>query len=320
MPHDHGHHQGHHQGHRLGHGHHHGAGPAGTLGAYRWAVGLNVAYVLVEIGAGLWAGSLALLADAAHNVTDVAGLLIAWLAAVLAGRAGTRSHTYGLGRATILAALANGAAILAGVVLVVWHAVERLSDPAEVPGGVVLAVSLIGVGINAGSALLFARAHAHDLNARGAFLHLVADAAVSGAVVVAAIGMIWTGWGWLDPAVAIGVSVVIAWSAWGLVREALHLGMDGVPRDIDMARLQRWLAARPGVTDVHDLHVWALSTTRSALSVHLVWQGADQDAFLRELDRELRAQFGIDHATVQIERAACAMAGAEGLCGTPALR
>ncbi|MDZ7711077.1 MAG: cation diffusion facilitator family transporter [Roseovarius sp.] len=280
--------------------------PPADLGpAFRWAVGLNTAYVIVEAAAGFLTGSLALLADAAHNLTDVAGLLIAWGAAVLAKRVGNGTYTFGYGRATILAAMLNAVAILIGVVVVIWEAAHRFTDPVTVPALTVLWVALVGIAVNTGSALLFMRAQKDDLNAKGAFLHMAADAAVSGAVVLAAAGIMATGWHWLDPMVAIAVSLLIAVTAWGLLRDSLRLELDGVPESIDQQAVADWLAAQDGVSDVHDLHIWALSTTRTALAVHLVWQGADRDAFLDQMAHDLADEFGIAHATIQIEAAPC---------------
>lgn len=280
--------------------------PPADLGpAFRWAVGLNTAYVIVEGAAGWITGSLALLADAAHNLTDVAGLLIAWGAAVLAKRAVTARHTWGLGRATILAALFNAIAILVGVGAVTWEAVQRLSDPVAVPGLTVMLVALIGIAVNTGSALLFMSARKGDLNAKGAFLHMAADAAVSGAVVLAAAGIMVTGWNWLDPAVAIAVSLLIAVTAAGLFREALHLSLDGVPFEIDRAAIADWLARQDGVQGLHDLHIWPLSTTRTALAVHLVWQGADPDAFIDRVTDALAETHGIANVTLQLEGQPC---------------
>ncbi|MGL4438245.1 MAG: cation diffusion facilitator family transporter [Bosea sp. (in: a-proteobacteria)] len=285
--------------------------PPADLGpAFRWAVGLNTAYVLVEATAGLMTGSLALLADAAHNLTDVAGLLIAWGAAVLAKRAGSAAYTFGYGRATILAAMLNAVAILIGVVVVMWEAAHRFENVVEVQGLTILLVALVGIGVNTGSALLFMKSQKDDLNAKGAYLHMAADAAVSGAVVLAAAGIMLTGWQWLDPAVAIMVSLLIAWTAWGLLRDSLRLELDGVPEAIDRQAVADWLGNQPGVSNVHDLHIWALSTTRTALAVHLVWDGADADVFLDHVTDELENEFGIGHATVQLERAPCERAGA----------
>ena len=281
------------------------ARPADLGPAFRWAVGLNAAYVLVEGSGGWITGSLALLADAAHNLTDVAGLLIAWGAAVLAKRVVTARHTWGLGRATILAALLNAIAILVGVGAVTWEAVHRLSDPVAVPGLTVMLVALIGIGVNTGSALLFMSSRKGDLNAKGAFLHMAADAAVSGAVVLAAAGIMVTGWNWLDPAVAIAVSLLIAVTAAGLFREALHLSLDGVPFEIDRAAIADWLVQQDGVRGLHDLHIWPLSTTRTALAVHLVWQGADPDAFIDRVTDALAEAHGIANVTLQLEGRPC---------------
>ncbi|MEX0971274.1 MAG: cation diffusion facilitator family transporter [Paracoccaceae bacterium] len=291
--------------------HDHNHVPPADLGpAFRWAVGLNSAYVVVEATFGFLTGSLALLADAAHNLTDVAGLLIAWGAAVLAKRVGNGTYTFGYGRATILAAMLNAVAILIGVVVVIWEASQRFTDPIEVPGLTVLLVALVGIAVNTGSALLFMKSQKDDLNAKGAFLHMAADAAVSGAVVLAAAGILYTGWQWLDPAVAIAVSVLIAWTAWGLMRDALRLELDGVPEKIDRQAVADWIGDQPGVTNVHDLHIWALSTTRTALAVHVVWQGEDADAFLDHVADELEHDFGITHVTLQVESTPCERAGA----------
>jgi cobalt-zinc-cadmium efflux system protein len=289
----------------MAHDHNH-APPADLGPAFRWAVALNTGYVMVEATAGFMTGSLALLADAAHNLTDVAGLLIAWGAAVLAKRAGTVRYTFGYGRATILAAMLNATAILVGVVLVIREASQRFHAPVEVPGLTVMLVALVGIGVNTGSALLFMASQKDDLNAKGAFLHMAADAAVSGAVVLAAAGMLYTGWQWLDPAVAIAVSLLIARTAWGLMRDALRLELDGVPESIDRQAVASFIGDQPGVTDVHDLHIWALSTTRTALAAHVVWDGPDADAFLAQVADELEHDFAIAHATIQIERAPCA--------------
>ena len=273
--------------------------------AFRWAVGLNTSYVIVEGAAGFITGSLALLADAAHNLTDVAGLLIAWGAMVLAKRVGTGSYTFGYGRATILAAMLNAIAILVGVVLVIWEASHRFGTTVDLPGATILWVALIGIVVNAGSALLFMRSQKEDLNAKGAYLHMAADAVVSGAVVVAAAGIMLTGWSWLDPVVAIGVSLVITVTAWGLLRDSLRLELDGVPENVDRQAISDWLGKQPGVSNVHDLHIWALSTTRSALSVHLVWKGDDGDELISRLSHDLNEEFGISHSTIQLETVAC---------------
>ncbi len=270
--------------------------------AFKWAVGLNAGYVLIEAAAGFATGSLALLADAAHNLTDVAGLLIAWGAVAAAKRPPSDRFSYGFGRSTILAALANGVAILLGVGAVVWEAVQRFAEPVTVPAGTILLVALIGIAINAGTALLFRESRHSDLNAEGAFLHMAADAAVSLGVVLAAIGIMATGWTWLDPLVAILVSLVIAWTAYGLLRSALGLSLDAVPPGLDRAAVEAWLKERSGAASVHDLHIWPLSTTSVALTAHLVIPGGHPgDWFLEKITEELEHQFRIGHATIQIE-------------------
>ncbi|MEX0693779.1 MAG: cation diffusion facilitator family transporter [Rhodospirillales bacterium] len=283
--------------------HNHGSAENADLSpAFRWAVALNAGYVAIELTAGLVTGSLALIADAAHNLTDVAGLLIAWGASVLATRPPSSRFTYGFGRATILAAFANAMAILIGVGAVLWEAVQRFSTPVEVPGLTILAVALVGIAINTGTALLFRKSRHGDLNAEGAFLHMAADAAVSVAVVVAAAGILLTGWVWLDPAVAILVSLIIAWTAFGLLRASLGLSFDSVPSLIDRLKVVEWLRIRPGVVDVHDLHIWPLSTTKTALTAHLVMpEGHPGDGFLDEVADALSHEFSIAHVTLQIE-------------------
>lgn len=278
------------------------AAPKNLTPAFQWAVGLNTVYVLLEAVAGFMTGSLALIADAAHNLTDVAGLLIAWAAMALAKHNPSDQFTYGLGRSTELAALANAIAILIGVGAVVWEAMGRFQTAVEVPGGTIMVVALVGIGINFGTAMLFRSSQHGDLNAKGAYLHMMADGAVSVAVVLAAGGILLTGWTWLDPAVAILVSLVIAVTAYGLVKSSLRLTLDGVPENIDKNAISEWLTNLPGVQSMHHLHIWALSTTKTALTVHLVMPDQIGNGFLEETARELAHDFNIDHATIQIER------------------
>ena len=273
-----------------------------TRKAFAWAVAFNSGFVVVEAAFGFATGSLALLADAAHNLTDVAGLLVAWGAVSLSRRRPSIRHTYGLGRATILAALANAIAILAGVGAVVWEAVHRLSEPTAVAAGTVLWVAALGIFVNTGTALLFLKDRHHDLNSRGAFLHMATDAAVSAGVVVSAIIILATGWLIVDPMAAILVSALVGWSAFDLFRSAIHLSLDGVPKEVDASAVAQWLRTLPNVSDVHDLHIWPLSTTTVALTAHLVMpQTRSGDAFLETVSEELRVRFGIDHATLQVE-------------------
>lgn len=285
------------------HDHDHSAPPVRDLTpALKWAVILNAGFVLVEAGFGFTTGSLALLADAAHNLTDVAGLLVAWGAATLARRPLTLRHTYGLGRTTILAALANAVSILVGVGAIVWEATQRFAEPTPVVAGTVLWVAAIGIVVNSGTAMLFLKDRHSDLNARGAFLHMATDAAVSVGVVASALIILRTGWLVVDPVTAIAVSLLVGWSAFDLFRSALHLSLDGVPGEMDSAAIERWLPSLPDVRDVHDLHVWSLSTTSTALTVHLVIPGGSPGGgFLDRVADELEHEFRIGHSTIQIE-------------------
>jgi cobalt-zinc-cadmium efflux system protein len=293
----------------------HAHGPteaASGTAAFRWAILLNTAFVAVEAVAGFLTGSLALLADAAHNLTDVAGLLIAWGAVALSRHAPSRRHTYGLGRSTILAALANAVLILIGVGAILWEAIRRIPEPSEVAAGVVLWVAAAGIVVNTATALLFLRDRHRDLNARGAFLHMTSDAAVSVGVVASALVILGTGWLVVDPLAAIAVSAIVGWTAFDLLRRAVHLSLDGVPEGVEVDAVERWLCSQPGVADVHDLHVWSLSTTRVALTAHLVMRDASPGAgFLAGLAAGLEQEFGIGHSTIQIECAgdtACRLA------------
>jgi len=271
--------------------------------AFLWAIVLNVTYVLVEALFGLWVGSLALLADAAHNLTDVVGLLIAWSAVVVGRRPPTGQHTYGLGRATILAALVNGIILLIAIGAIAREAIARIAGPEPVAATIVLWVAMAGIAINSATALLFFKGRLQDINIKGAFLHMAADAAVSAGVVLSALVIILTGWLVIDPIVALLVSAVVAWSAFGLLKSAIHLSLDGVPQGVNRSEIEAWLRTLPGVADLHDLHIWALSTTLYALTVHLVMPGGcPNDAFLENTVRELDSRFGIKHATLQVER------------------
>ncbi|MDP1630879.1 MAG: cation diffusion facilitator family transporter [Caulobacter sp.] len=295
--HDHDHDHGHDHGH--GHGHHHA--PADFGRAFAIGAGLNIAFVAVEATAGFITGSLALLADAGHNLSDVLGLLMAWAAVVMARLAPTARRSYGLRKGTILASLANASLLLVAVGAIVWEAVRRFGAPEPVATGPMIWVAGIGVVINTATALMFMRGH-HDLNVRGAFLHMAADAAVSLGVVVAAIAIWMTGWSWIDPAISLVIAVVIVAGTWGLLRDSLDLALDAAPRGVDPAAVRDWLAARPGVTEVHDLHIWAMSTTETALTVHLTRpQNADADQFLHDVAHGLADQFRIGHPTLQIE-------------------
>ena len=289
----------------MSHDHQHEA-PASDLGrAFLVGIGLNLAFVVIEAVFGVLAHSTALLADAAHNLSDVLGLAMAWGASALARRAPSSLHTYGFRRSTVLAALANSVLLLAAVGAVAWEAIGRFSAPTAPHGMTMMGVAAFGVLVNGVSALFFRKGAKADANVRGAFLHLVADAAVSAGVVVAG-AVVWrTGWTWVDPVTSLVVSGVVLFGTWGLLRDALHLAMDGVPRSIDLEKVRDFLHGLPKVEAVHDLHVWAMSTTEIALTAHLVvpWP-ACEPAFFGELEHELHERFGISHVTVQLDGAA----------------
>ncbi len=289
----------------MAHHHHHPEPPAPDAhhGAFALGVALNLGFVLAEAGFGLAYGSLALVADAGHNLSDVLSLLLAWGAAWLAGRPPTPRRSYGYRRATILASLLSAMLLIAALGAITLEAVERFREPAPVPGQVVIWVALTGVVINTATALLFVRGQKHDLNLRGAFLHMAADAAVSLGVVVAGVAILYTGWSWIDPALSLVIVVLVFIGTWGLLRESLALAMDSVPAHIDPAVVESYLRSLPGVSDLHDLHIWAMSTTEVALTVHLTMDTCpDNDRFLRQVAGELGSRFGIHHTTIQIER------------------
>ncbi len=296
-----GHDHGHTHGAGLGHGHHHAPRDFGR--AFAIGVSLNVAFVVVEAIYGFLANSIALLADAGHNLSDVFGLLIAWGASVLHGRAPSTRFTYGLRSTSILAALVNAIVLLIAVGAIAIEAIQRFGAPEPVAGMTIIIVAAIGVVINAVTAWLFMRGAEGDLNIRGAFLHMAADAAVSLGVVVAGIAILLTGWRWIDPAVSLIIAGVIVWGTWGLLRDSTNLAMHGVPAGIDPVEVRRYLETRSGVARIHDLHIWPISTTETALTCHLVMpDGFPGDEFLAATAEELRVKFGIGHATLQVER------------------
>ncbi len=289
-------------GHSHGHGHGHSHAPADFGHAFAIGTALNLAFVVVEAAFGIAAGSVALLADAGHNLSDVLGLLIAWGAATLAKRPASERFTYGLKSSSILAALANAILLLVAVGAILLETVQRLSDPPPVLAGALIWVAAAGIVVNGATALLFMRGRDGDLNVRGAFLHMAVDALVSAGVVVAGLLILWTGQSWIDPVVSLVIVAVILVGTWGLFRDSLGMALNGVPRGIDPARVATVLAELPGVARVHDLHIWAMSTTENALTAHLVMPaGHPGDAFLTNLQHRLDHDFGIDHATVQIE-------------------
>jgi cobalt-zinc-cadmium efflux system protein len=294
--HAHDHHRHDHGGHSHAHHHH---GPASYDRAFAIGVILNTGFVAAEVGFGLAANSMSLLADAAHNLGDVLGLLLAWGAAWLARRPPTPRRTFGYGRSSILAALINATVLLIGVGAIGIEAVQRLLAPEPVVETTVMVVAAIGIVINGATALLFMRGRENDMNIRGAFLHMASDAVVSLGVVIAALLIRLTGWLWIDPVTSLAIVVVITAGTWGLLRDSVGLAMDAVPGNVAPDAVRDYLAAQPGVSEVHDLHIWGLSTTDTALTVHLVCD--ETAARPHNMAHELQERFGIGHVTVQVE-------------------
>ncbi|MBL8200771.1 MAG: cation transporter [Chromatiales bacterium] len=289
--------------HGHGHGHDHVHGDAKGR-AFAVGVTLNLAFVAVEAGFGLWADSLSLLADAGHNFSDVLGLLAAWWAVNLARRLPSMRFTYGLRASTIVAAFANAVLLIVAVGGISWEALRRLAEPVPVGELTMISVALVGVVINLATAFMLSKGRHDDMNMRGAYLHMVADAAVSVGVAVAGVGIILTGWLWLDPVLSLAIGAVILVGTWSLFRESLRLSLHAVPAGIDAAMVMAYLQQLPGVREVHDLHVWGMSTTETALTAHLVMtSGHPGDEFLRRVAGELEAKFRIGHPTLQIELA-----------------
>ena len=285
-----------------GHGPGHAHAPVSFGRAFAVGIGLNLLFVAVEFTYGVLANSVALIADAGHNLSDVLGLVIAWIASVLGRRPPSSRFTYGLGGSSIVAALFNAVLLLVAVGAISWEAILRLAYPEPVASVTVMIVAGVGIIINGVTAWLFASGRKGDLNIRGAFLHMVADAAVSAGVVVAALVILATGWLWLDPLTSLVISGVIVWGTWSLLRDSLAMSVSGVPATIDPQAVRSFLAGCPGVTAVHDLHIWPMSTTDNALTAHLVLPaGHPGDEFLMTCATELRRRFGIGHTTLQIE-------------------
>lgn len=304
------HHHHHAHGHDL-HGHDHA--PPGHGRAFAIGITLNVAFVIVEAWYGWVSGSLALLADAAHNLSDVGGLLLAWAAFAAARLRPSDSKTYGWRRGSILASFVNAVILLVAMGSLGWEAIQRLSNPAPIAAGTVMVVAAIGVVINAATAALFMAGRKNDLNIRGAFLHMAADALVSVGVVLAGALYLWQGWAWIDPLASLLIAFVVIIGTWSLFRQSLHLLFDGVPEHIKLPEVRDCLQAIAGVASVHDLHVWAMSTAEPALTAHLVTQGErGSNDILHEAQRAIHARFGIEHITLQIEAEACAASCAPG--------
>lgn len=291
-----------HHGHAHSHSDHAHPHPEPADKRYTIAIALNLGFVVLEAVAGFAANSTALLSDAAHNLSDVLGLALAGGAAWLAKQEASSRRTYGYSKATVLAALANALVLLVACGGILWEAIGRLVAPEAVQPVFVMAVAAAGVVVNGATALLFVAGRKHDVNVRGAFLHMLADAGVSAAVIVAGAAIWLTGLAWIDPAISIAVVLLIFWGTWGLLRESLDLALDAAPAHIDVAAVRAFLADQPGVTAVHDLHVWAMGATEPALTAHLVRPEGSDDAFLAEVADGVSHRFGIGHVTLQIER------------------
>ncbi|MEO5492543.1 MAG: cation diffusion facilitator family transporter [Sphingomonas sp.] len=307
--HDHAHDHG--KGHKHSHGHGHGGHSHGPLTfdrAFAIGITLNILFVVVEFGTGFVAQSVALMADAGHNLSDVLGLCVAWAGATLARRGPSKRFTYGLKGSTILAALLNALLLLMAMGAIVFEAVQRIGQPASVKGMVVVVVAAIGILVNAATAWLFARGQKSDINLRGAYLHMAADATVSAGVMLAGLAIWWTGAAWIDPVTSIVVAALIFWQTWGLLRETVEMSLNAVPRAIDFDQVEAALKALPGVSATHDLHIWPMSTTETVLTAHLVMAVTPGDGFLTDAQAMLHERFAIGHATIQIER--------DGNCGT----
>ncbi|MFC2085801.1 cation diffusion facilitator family transporter [Bacteroidota bacterium] len=266
-------------------------------------VALNLAYAGIEAGFGVLYDSLALIADAGHNLTDVVGLVLAWIGVVLGRSRPTGKRTYGFRKASILTALFSSLLIVMAMGVIAWEAVGRFGSQITPPGDTIMLVAGVGVVINVATALLFVGGRKHELNARGAFVHMLADAGVSAGVVVAGMAVVLTGWSWVDPVVSLVIAAIIVIGTWGLLRDSLHLAVDGVPRNVDLNAIRAFLSGIPGVKDVHDLHVWGSSTTETILTAHLnIGPQNDEIPVLKLASDGLNAKFGVGHTTLQIER------------------
>ena len=304
MGHDHSH------GHDHGHAHGHSHAPADFGRAFAIGIALNTAFVAVEAAFGYISGSMALVADAGHNLSDVLGLLIAWGAAAAAKRPPSPRFTYGLKSSTILAALANAALLMIAIGAILFETIDRLMNPVEPEGWTMIWVAGVGIVINTVTALLFVRRRKDDLNIRGAFLHMAADALVSVGVVIAGVAILLTGAVWLDPVTSLVILAVIGWGTWGLARDSLKLGLNAVPDGVDESAVRAALEREPGVAEVHDLHIWPMSTTETALTAHLVMPaGHPGDEFLARVAQRLSHDHQIGHTTLQIERTRDCKAG-----------
>ncbi|MEH6757534.1 MAG: cation diffusion facilitator family transporter [Parasphingorhabdus sp.] len=299
---------GHH--HHSGHAHHshhdrhgaHGHMPTDFSRAFAFGIMLNIIYIVVEVAYGLASGSMALLADAGHNLSDVLGLAVAWAGAALSKRPPSKQFTYGLGGSSILAALLNALFLLVACGAIAWEAIGRFNAPNEVASTTVIVVASLGIAINFGTAMLFMRGQKEDINIRGAFLHMMADAAVSAGVVIGAIAIYYTDYNWIDPLSSLLIVALIFWSTWSLLLEAVRMSLAGVPRDINVEEVLEALSDMPGVETVHDLHIWPMSTSETAMTAHLVIPGGHPGkGFLADVQASMKKRFAIQHITIQIE-------------------
>ncbi|MDA0818714.1 MAG: cation diffusion facilitator family transporter [Proteobacteria bacterium] len=294
--------------HRAG-GHSHA--PANFGFAFAIGIALNGAFVIVEAIYGFLSGSMALVADAGHNLTDVLALMLAWGASVAAKKPASPRYTYGFKSSTILAAMANAMLLAIAIGAILFETMHRLLEAAPVEGMTMVVVAGIGIAINTFTALMFMRGRKNNLNIRGAFLHMAADALVSLGVVIAGVAILYTGQIWIDPVTSLIIVAVIAWATWGLAKDSIKLGLHAVPDNVDEAKVRAFLTKCEGVSEVHDLHIWPMSTTETALTVHLVVpNGYPGDSFLHSIGHKLKHEFGINHSTIQIERERdCATSG-----------
>lgn len=291
----------------IHHSHHDRSGPHGHMPtdfskAFGFGIALNLIYIVVEVVYGLFSGSMALLADAGHNLSDVLGLAVAWAGAALTKRPPNKRFTYGFGGSSILAALLNGLFLLVACGAIAWEAIGRFNEPGEIASMTVIIVASIGIVINFATAMLFIRGQKEDINIRGAFLHMMADAGVSAGVVIGGIIIYFTGLNWIDPLISLVIVAIIFWTTWGLLKESVRMSLAGVPSDIDADEVLAFLGKLPGVATVHDLHIWPMSTSETAMTAHLVIPGGHPGkGFLASVQKAMQTEFSIHHTTVQIE-------------------
>lgn len=287
----------------MSHNHHHSSSGLTHGKAFAIGIGLNIAFVVIEVVYGLLANSSALLADAGHNASDVLSLIFAWTASWLATLKPRGKYTYGWRKTTILVSIVNALMLFGAVGFIAWEAVDHLKNPAPVAGKQVMIVAGIGVVINAITAMLFMKGQKHDLNIKGAYLHMAADAGVSLGVVLSGLLIHFSGWSWIDPVTSFVIIAVIVWGTWKLFTDSVDLALDAVPKHIDAGKVREFLLSQSGVDDIHDLHIWAMSTTQVALTVHLIMPHGAGDHFITDLQQSLHDMFGIGHTTFQVERA-----------------